>query len=196
MNFVEALQKSMTDSKYHLFPVLEKVLDGEIHIVEGDDLNETKRLLDTLAGIDLFAVNRDKGMRGIASRLQWGKAWRTFTIRKERESGARTEYEKRKYAIEHGYLYPKLTMQAYIDQDTVTVGIAYTEDIIRCIEMGEASIRRTGTDQKGQAYFYVINWDDMKRLGMRVWEKALPTAEAGANKLLLCGSKFRFEAVI
>ena len=176
MNFVEALQKSMTDSKHHLFPVLEKVLDGEIHIVEGDDLNETKRLLDTLAGIDLFAVNRDKGMRGIASRLQWGKAWRTFTIRKERESGARTEYEKRKYAIKHGYLYPKLTMQAYIDQDTVTVGIAYTEDIIRCIEMGEASIRRTGIDQKGQAYFYVINWDDMKRLGMRVWEKALPTA--------------------
>lgn len=31
---------------------------------------------------------------------------------------------------------------------------------------------------------------------MRVWEKALPTAEAGANKLLLSGSKFRFEAVV
>lgn len=176
MNFVDALQRSMSDSKEHLFPTLEKVLDGELIVIEGDDINETKRLLDTMAGIDLFAVNPIKGMRGVASRLQWGKAWRTFTIRKERESGTKTEYEKRKYAIENGYLYPRITMQAYIDhkQNIVTIGIAYTEDIIRCIDNGNCKIRRTGADQKGQASFYVVEWDEMKAKGMKLWETIMP----------------------
>ena len=33
-------------------------------------------------------------------------------------------------------------------------------------------------------------------VGYPVQKMLTPTAEAGANKLLLCGSKFRFEAVV
>jgi hypothetical protein len=48
------------------------------------------------------------------SRIQTGVNYKTFTIRNKRKSGARTEYEKRKIAIEKGYLYPYLTVQAYV----------------------------------------------------------------------------------
>lgn len=174
MSFVEALQKSMSDSKEYLFPIIERVLDGRLIVVEGDDFNETKRLLDTLAGIDLFSANHSKGMRGVASRVQWGRAWRTFTIRKERKSGVKTEHEKRKYAIENGFLYPKITMQAYIEDDKsmVTIGIAYTEDIIKCIDDGDCYVKDTSEKQKGQASFFVVKWDDMKAKGMKLWERS------------------------
>lgn len=37
-------------------------------------------MLDRFSGIDLIVL-RDKALRGIASRVQWGNNWDTFTIR-------------------------------------------------------------------------------------------------------------------
>jgi hypothetical protein len=50
--------------------------------------------------------------------VQWGNARNTFTIRYKRASGAKTEYQKRSEAIlnNKGYLYPYLTIQAYLDK--------------------------------------------------------------------------------
>src|SRR5437762_25013 len=58
-------------------------------------------------------------LRGIASRIQYGRSYPTFTLRYKRSSGAATEFEKRLYAIRHGaqgYIYPHLTIQAYISR--------------------------------------------------------------------------------
>lgn len=77
--------------------------------------------LDILAGVDAWHVSHTVGaMRGIASRVQWSdKCWRTFTVRKERPSGQKTELEKRLYALDNpndGWLLPALTVHAYITE--------------------------------------------------------------------------------
>lgn len=170
-NFTITFQKSLDYQKI-IKPLLEKVLKGELITVEGETLNETAKLLDTLAGIDLWFANKEKGMRGIASRIQYGKNWRTFTIRLERDSGAKTEYEKRKYAIDNDYLYPVITYQAYLCEDG-KMAIAMTKDIIDYIDKGLAYIRHTKDDQQGQASFYVVDWDDFKAQGYPFKEYSL-----------------------
>lgn len=144
---------------------------GWLITVEGDTLSETAKLLDTLSGIDLWMVDENRGMRGIASRIQYETNFRTFTIRLERASGAKTEYEKRKFAIENDFLYPIITYQAYLCQNG-GIGIAYTKDIIDYITKGFAYVRHTKEDQKGQASFWVIKWDDFKKQGYRFKEFA------------------------
>ena len=158
-NFRQSLSASIIGFNQHIKPSLEKILSGELVSVEGNTLDETSRLLDTLAGIDIWWVNPKHGMRGIASRIQPGRNWRTFTIRKDRDSGAKTEYEKRKNAIDNEFLYPVITYQAYVGEHGVSIGIGHTKDIINCIENGLCDERRTGDDQDGQATFYVVKWD-------------------------------------
>jgi hypothetical protein len=72
--------------------------------------------LDVLAGVDAWQVVDESGMRPLASRVQagWGRI-NTFTIRWSLPSGARTEIDKRIDAIRDGYLYPAVTVQAYLD---------------------------------------------------------------------------------
>lgn len=163
--FEQALNDSINDYQQHIKPVLEQLLGGSLISVEGDTLSETADLLDRLAGIDLWWVNEQHGMRGIASRIQPGRNWRTFTIRKERESGVKTEYEKRKHAIDNEFLYPAITYQAYVGEHGVSIGIVHTKALIDCIENGVCSERRTGDAQHGQATFYVVAWEDLKRCG-------------------------------
>lgn len=162
-NFEVALKKSIDYQKI-IKPTLEKALGGWMITVEGDTLNETAKLLDTLAGIDLWFVNQERGMRGIASRIQYSKNWRTFTIRLERDTGTKTEYEKRKYAIENNYLYPVITYQAYLC-DGGGMAMAYTKDIMEYIGNGFAYIKHTNEEQEGQASFFVVKWDDFKAKG-------------------------------
>ena len=172
-NFNDALKKSI-DYQQHIKPALEKVFMGYLITVEGDTLDETAKLLDTLSGIDLWMVDESRGMRGIASRIQYDKNWRTFTVRAERDSGAKTEYEKRKYAIDNDYLYPIVTYQAYIDGGLASVGVAYTKDIIDYIDKGLAHVKHTRGDQRGQASFYVIQWDRFKANGYKFTEISVP----------------------
>ncbi len=82
--------------------------------LEGGKLAE---IFDTYAGIDAVHVWRGN-VRGVAVRVQWGKNYKTFTIRYKRHTGAPTEYHKRIAAIKgaNGALYPYLTIQAYADK--------------------------------------------------------------------------------
>ena len=68
--------------------------------------------LDTKSGIDWIAENENHIIT-IAARIQFGDNYRTFTIRKERKTATKTELEKRKEAIENGFLYPLYTCQCY-----------------------------------------------------------------------------------
>lgn len=145
-----------------------EVLKGSIEIVECITADNMARVLDTLGGIDAWHIRKEVGIRGIALRVQTSPfSFRTFTIRKSRESGAKTEYEKRKLAIEKNYLYPYLTFQAYVkhSNEPIEWAIAKTEDIIKMIDNGKCTVRHTNPDKIGQAEFYVVSWDAMKNNG-------------------------------
>jgi hypothetical protein len=96
-------------------------------------------------------------MRGIALRIQTIKSpykpYNTFTVRNKRQSGAKTEYEKRKYAIESGYLYPYLTVQAYVNEQgkLISFAVSKTVDIMDMIGRGLFKSNHTGAAQIGQA---------------------------------------------
>jgi hypothetical protein len=131
---------------------------GEIKPVEMmDELLATD--LDILCGIDIWQTIKGDGCRGIASRVQFGpKNWGTFTIRKERDSGAVTEYEKRKTAIYSNgrFIYPYLTCQSYIDGEKLLGGgLTTTKSIFDAIESGLTYQNRTSNSS-----FFVVAFKD------------------------------------
>lgn len=140
-------------------------LQGKILSVEEVSDNNVLNELDWKAGTDWLHIG-EKGIQGIASRIQpYGKNFRTFTVRKQRLSGAPTEFVKRLSAVNNGRLYPRLTVQAYTSEDgneLLGFAVAKTVDILNMIERGKCEISETGPDQIGQATFYIIGWIDMK----------------------------------
>jgi hypothetical protein len=159
------VKQDMTDSatafESLIWPVVLPWVGGG-NLLQMENISDSKfaSILDMKAGIDGWQIHSD-GMRGIASRIQQGdKAWNTFTVRMARDSGAKTEYEKRTIAIETGkYIYPYLTIQAYIrtwEGPILSIGLAKTVDIISFIACGLHTLRRTSN-----AEFAVCPWDDM-----------------------------------
>ena len=68
--------------------------------------------------------------------------WRTFTVRKSRSSGTKTEFAKRLEAIRkqrEGSLYPALTIHAcvsdYKNGPLLSVAMVYTADLYECLEI-------------------------------------------------------------
>ena len=161
-------------------PILKRLFNGgEVMTVEGDD-NQVCRMLDMTCGTDYFQIYSDKGLVwGVASRVQnikdGCKPYNTFTVRKARESGAKTEYEKRQEAIKHGGLYPYLTMQGYVNtsDDILSIAIAKTTDIMEFVEKGLAYENHTRADKIGQAAFYVVDWRKFKTYGYKLigWQR-------------------------
>lgn len=151
-----------------VWPVIKKhVGGGELMRMEGRPDIELAQKLDILSGIDGWHIHQ-RGMRGIASRVQQGFAYNTFTIRTSRDNGAETEYAKRVEAIssDGGWIFPHLTVQAYVKTKNgpiLSVGIAKTADIIEFIEKGLHKMRRTSN-----AEFAVCCWGEMKKHGYKV----------------------------
>ena len=154
-------------------PHLLSHLPGKIHVLEGDT-HPLCRLLDITGGIDYLHESQHGLLRGIASRVQSGsRNWATFTIRKERSSGARTEYEKRCAAIAANALYPFFTVQSYFDTQGQLLGYAIvrTDQLFKVIQQGQCSENQcsenqcnenqTGDRQIGQATFLYVSWRDL-----------------------------------
>tara|TARA_R110000868_G_scaffold239826_1_gene494309 strand:- start:394 stop:906 length:513 start_codon:yes stop_codon:yes gene_type:complete len=144
--------------------VLPKLIDGEIISIEESD-NGVLLLFDKYSGIDYLRKN-DIGLQGIASRIQFGNAWNTFTIRTERISGAKTEYIKRKEQIKLGYIYPFYTLQAYFDNrndlNLLSICIIKTVDLYEEIETNlKVKIRVSDN------VFKYINWEDIDNSKIR-----------------------------
>jgi len=142
--------------------ILPKIISGEILTIESAE-NDVLIKLDQKSGIDY--IREDKtGMQGIAARAQWGKAWNTFTIRKERHTGAKTELEKRKEQIEKGYFYPAFTMQAYFDNRTnnslLSIAIIKTKSLFEFIENNPEKILQRKSDN----LFIAIEWIHINNL--------------------------------
>lgn len=176
-----AVSRDLSASTYDLlrevWPNISSVCGGgEFKPVEGNANEDLQVQLDVLAGIDGVQILPNKiGMRGLASRIQWGDTdWGTFTIREKRGSGARTELEKRLYAIEHpeeGLLLPHLTVQAYITErrtgSLLSAAIAYTRELIPyAYAMKKGVWRQRVTQDDGTInHFLVVRWTDYRAAG-------------------------------
>lgn len=167
MRFVRAAQ-----------PIIEKLMNGgQMMAVEGDE-NEVCQMLDRTCGTDYFHVYKERGLVwGVASRIQdfdpsrRDKPFNTFTVRKARESGVKTEYEKRAYAIKNNGVYPYLTMQAYVNTqngEIQSLALCKTTDLMEYVEHGNAYENHTNADKQGQAAFFIAPWDDMERHGYKI----------------------------
>jgi len=149
-----------------VWPELQKIIGGDLIHVESITEISFAKDLDQLSGIDAWHIVKGKAIRGIASRVQecklnW-KTYDTFTVRKSRKNSKNaTEYEKRKDAIysNKGWLYPHLTIQAYVSSKINgclrSFAVAETKKIIDFIDSGQSKIRTCAN-----AAFYVIPWDD------------------------------------
>ena len=147
-------------------PLLKILGGGRIIMVEGVE-GEIAKTLDLQAGIDALHDHPRFGVNGLAIRTQIGANYETFTIRYRRESGGRTEFEKRLHALRHDKLTPKLTVQCYVDptgEKLLAGAVARTEDLYACIDRGKYRMLATGSDQIGRASFYAIDWDDVRSL--------------------------------
>lgn len=158
-------ETDLSDSAYDfnrlVWPVIKMGMGGgELVAVETVANNDFAKQLDLLSGIDAWHVQEGCGLRGIASRVQWGdKCWETFTIRMARDSGAATEYQKRLNAIEStdGWLYPVLTVQAYVTTrrtgKLLGCAVARTVDIIQAVKDGHCDMRHVSN-----ATFSAVDW--------------------------------------
>ena len=96
---------------------------GVIEPVESVTAEGFAKSLDVMSGIDAWQVLNGTGIRGIASRVQWGdfkdgRDWGTFTVRKSRPTGSRTEWDKIQEAeglAARGFIRCHLIVQAYFN---------------------------------------------------------------------------------
>ena len=130
--------------------------------------DETLLMLDQYSGIDYIIKKPDNNMLGVAARIQWGNNWETFTIRKSRHTGTKTEYEKRKDAIKQGYFYPALTMQAYFTKDIKHLGSAIikTKKLYDFIDWNPEKVHQRKSDN----IFIYVNWGDLIDYGIVIYE--------------------------
>lgn len=153
--------------------------EGELVSVEAVTESDIADKLDQYAGIDNWYIVTEKGVRGLGSRVQWttpNRKYDSFTVRKERQSGTRTEYEKRKEAIEKGFIYPYWTCQAFIHkerEDLMSVALCKTLDLINYIKNGELGrdyfINKV--QKHGKAKFFVVYWDTFQeKCEINIWD--------------------------
>lgn len=113
------LKRSTKDLVTVVWPrIKDEIGGGRLEVVESVADKSFADDLDQRAEVDIFQV-LPNGMRGLASRIQWGKPYNTFSVRSWRSTGGETELEKRLRAINHkdkGWVYPHITIQAYLSK--------------------------------------------------------------------------------
>jgi hypothetical protein len=143
--------------------------------------------VDRLCGIDAWQLCAEHGMRGIATRIQFGgKPWASFTMRERRATGAPTELEKRARCLAQArrrWLLPALTVQAYVSARgpggrLLYAAVAYTEDLVSAAsaEGGPFERRRNPADGND---FLVLWVDWLRASGVVVKELAAEGEGAG-----------------
>lgn len=146
--------------------ILPKLISGRIHSIE-ESKNDTLLLFDKHSGIDLIRQNKI-GLQGVASRVQFGKDWQTYTIRSKRQSGAKTELEKRLAQIQRGYFYPEFTLQAYFDSrkdlNLRSIAVVRTVDLYHFVINNPSRVQERTSDNE----FLVCSWHDLKSLGYEI----------------------------
>lgn len=159
------------------FPVIkEKLFAGcQFKNLESSD-DETLLWLDRYAGIDYIIKKPDNQMIGVAARVQWNKNWETFTIRYKLNSGTKTEFAKRVEAIDKGYFYPTLTLQAYFNDNITPIGAAIIPTI-KLFDFIKWNEDKWYYQHTGNAQFIVVKWKHLYDYGIIIYngEKLIKT---------------------
>ena len=152
---------------------------GELIPVETVTDSKFTKLLDMKAGIDAWQLHRKNGVRSLASRIQWGCKFKSFTQRASIISGAETEIHKRlkTFRNKNGYLFPYLTIQAYLcaprrEGELIYVCIVKTEDLYQYINYrieNNLSLDRQINPEDGNR-FDIIWVNALKKHGIKVHE--------------------------
>lgn len=171
------LSKSANDFLRVVWPRVEPLLaGGRLVPVETNATTNLVRDFDTLAGIDAWHMHDAVGaMRSIASRVQWGRNWRTFTIRVSRPTGGKTEFAKRLFALDNpdqGWLFPVLTIQAYVAEPAgqgrlLGAAIVRTRELFEFARQHPRTHRHAGNGGEG---FLHYRWAELRQAGIQVGE--------------------------
>ncbi len=172
----KSLRESAEDMQNTVWPSIADLCRGGVfHPVESVIDRGFITKLDMYSGIDGFQELPELGvMRGIACRVQYvKKAYPSFTLRYSRSTKARTEFEKRLYAIlneDDGYLYPHLTIQAYMTKHNgqlLSVGIAKTKQLYLYTQKYLNDFRRVTKKPNPEDgnEFLAVWWPPYKALG-------------------------------
>ena len=160
--------KHWEDSQYSASVLTDKVvtflsMSGNFTNIEEYDDYLIKQL-DLNAGMDVLCQTGSH-MYGIAQRIQsissLHPCYNTFTVRSERHTGTITELQKRKEAIENEYLYPKYTLQAYIDTNNNnnirSAAYIKTKDLFNFVETHPELVSKNSSDNE----FIYVDWKDL-----------------------------------
>lgn len=126
--------------------IIKKLLKVDEVIQVENDPNRACQVLDMYGGTDYlitFKKNDRTSVFSVASRMQPYNSeqypnsvpFNTFTVRKERDSGAKTELDKWDWSIKHGGQRPELFMQGYYDYKDETIK---TLAVIRLLDLRNA----------------------------------------------------------
>lgn len=156
--FIDDFKKANMSIDAFLKTINDSTKYGErIISIENSD-NKIISLFDRYSGIDAIQITKDNQIRTMAIRVQFGKAWNTFTIRFKRHTGAKTEYEKRLDAIKNEKLYPNLTLQCYLSPDLkeiLSYGLIFTKDLYRQIQDRPEIIKYRSASEDGNIFLFV-----------------------------------------
>ena len=151
-------------------PILSKLLPGKIIPCESsfNDTTSIEFLLDSFCGID-YLVQDEVGIRGLASRIQFGTCYGTFTVRSERiGSMNQTEEIKRLNQLKMDYLTPYWTLQAYFDSpdklNLKSLCIIKTKDLYHEIETNPKVVERESNNK-----FKVLHWMHIDKSKVKIW---------------------------
>lgn len=166
-----AISASARDFREHVWPLLAGGLGGgDLVPVETVSDSMFTRLLDMEAGIDAWQVVTGEGIRGIASRIQWGGTyWESWTVRTRRPSGVRTERDKLIHA-DQTLLRPSYHVQAYLDGvGGAVLGAAAirTNDLVRLLLAEQHGSERF--NPVDGAAFVPVWWQAAEEAGFEVW---------------------------
>lgn len=175
MTVEQDLQRSADAFSSVVYPEISHFF-GDAQYVSLEACNDAAAAaLDMGAGIDGIVSHDEHGVRGVAARVHdiasQGKCWSTITHRYKRASGATTEHEKRKRAVENKNMTPYYTVQAYVDDihaDDPTVEDALacrTRDLLRFIDdgvEGDDYDERFNPDPSGKAWFYSVPFENIE----------------------------------
>lgn len=166
MSFQSDLSDSAQCFERIVYPVIRGLIGGgRLISVESIADSHLALLLDRCAGLDWIQITNDGYLRGLSSRIQFGRDYGTFTIRRKRSNDHRTEYERLRYLSNNnnrGYITSGLTIQSYVSDRhrgrLLSCAIAYTHDLNQYIlEHDNLPVRRAPDGNE----FCVISWHDL-----------------------------------
>ena len=158
MTVQDAIQRSAQQFTDVVWPNMAPLLGGG-HVIPVEAVTNSlmAQTLDTLGGVDLWWVHQQQ-IFPVASRVQYGhQSWNSFTVRYSRSSGRPTEYHKRLQSLRTGSIYPKLTIQAYVNNGHLMAAAAV--DTKHLIDLATQYSHQKRVNKADGATFIYVNWD-------------------------------------